>query len=164
MSISAAEHQEVSNYQDVLNAIHDWPRPVRAALVTDIVATLFEDEAPTDIGVEEADLAEYAPEEMATINQLRQEWEENRRRRLAGEIELDHPRPSPYEGLTQAEALAQMKAEWEENRRRAHENYVPRPPSNILAEIYGIGNAEHPGPSDEEVEQWLHEHKMEKYG
>jgi hypothetical protein len=151
-----------ANRESIVNAVREWSPAERAALIRDVAETLVEQ--PPLFMPEEPDPTQHTPEEIETVYQLRREWAENRRRRLAGEIELDHPRPNPYEGMTQEEALAQIKAEWEENRRRAHENYVPRPPSNILAEIYGIGNAEHPGPSDEEVEQWLHEHKMEKYG
>jgi hypothetical protein len=150
MVISTLEHQEVSNYHDILSAIREWPPSIRATLVTDVVATLVEDKLllrPED----------YETEEM---RQIRLGWEAERAHSTLDEDED----LSWMDDLSQEQILARMKAEWEENRRRAHENYVPRPPRSTLAEIYGIGNAEHPGPSDEEVEQWLHEHKMEKYG
>lgn len=162
MSVSAAEQQEVRNYQDVLAKVSEWPLSVRAALIRDVAETMVEEPPALELG--EPGTSQYTPEELEVIYRMRHEWEENRRRRLAGEFNDEFNQTSPFEGMNQEEVLAYMKAEWERNRRRAHENYVPRPPRITLADVYGIGNAEHPGPSDEEVKQWLHEHKMEKYG
>lgn len=38
------------------------------------------------------------------------------------------------------------------------------PPRSTWDALYGIAAGEHEPPSDEEVAQWLDEHKMEKYG
>jgi hypothetical protein len=40
----------------------------------------------------------------------------------------------------------------------------PRPKRNTLERIAGFLKTDQPAPSDEEVEQWLDERRMEKYG
>lgn len=41
---------------------------------------------------------------------------------------------------------------------------APRPRRRTLAQARGLLATDRPPPSDEEVEQWLEEHRMEKYG
>lgn len=181
-----------ANRESIVNAVREWSPAERAALIRDLAETLVEPDEGDNIlpglkAIETEEMRQIrlgwaAERANGTLDQaedlswmddlsqeqivarLKAEWEENRRRRLAGEIELDHPHPSPYEGLTQEEALAQMKGEWEAKRKARRSKQTAPKPANILAKLYGIASSDVPGPSDEEVEQWLHEHRMAKYG
>ncbi len=155
MSVSAPEQQEVRNYKDILDTVSEWPPSARAALIRDVAETMVE---RTKVDAWENRTAE----ETSAVVELRQMWERKRRAR-ANLTPARHTYTPPEPG-TEEEVQERLRQMWEENRRRAHENFVPRPKRNTLQEAYGIGNAEHPGPSDEEVEQWLHERRMERYG
>lgn len=40
----------------------------------------------------------------------------------------------------------------------------PAPPRNTLPQARGLLRTDKPAPTDEEVRQWLEEHRMNKYG
>jgi hypothetical protein len=41
---------------------------------------------------------------------------------------------------------------------------LPPPPRDTLSRAIGLLKTDAPPPSDEEVKQWIHEHRMNKYG
>lgn len=143
-----------ANRESIVNAVREWSPVERAALIRDVAETLVEPDEEDSI------LPGLKAIETEEMRQIRLGWEAER---ANGTLDKGEDL-SWMDDLNQEQIVARLKAEWEKNRQPARESYVLRPPHNTLAEIYGVGNAEHPGPSDEEVEQWLHEHKMEKYG
>ncbi len=143
-----------ANRESIVNAVREWSPVERAALIRDVAETLVEQDEEDSI------LPGLKAIETEEMRQIRLGWEAER---ANGTLDKGEDL-SWMDDLNQEQIVARLKAEWEKNRQPARKSYVLRPPHNTLAEIYGVGNAEHPGPSDEEVEQWLHEHKMEKYG
>lgn len=143
-----------ANRESIVNAVREWSPVERAALIRDVAETLVEPDEEDSI------IPGLKAIETEEMRQIRLGWEAER---ANGTLDKGEDL-SWMDDLNQEQIVARLKAEWEKNRQPARKSYVLRPPHNTLAEIYGVGNAEHPGPSDEEVEQWLHEHKMEKYG
>ncbi len=154
MSASAPQHQEVRNYQDILDTIREWPPSVRAALIRDVAETMVEEQ---EVDTAPLGIEAYENEEM---RQIRLQWDAERR---AGLIPKQYPDLSWLDELSEEEVIARMKEEWEANK-LAHANDPIPPPQDTFSEAYGLLETGVPGPSDEEVKQWLHERRMAKYG